>query len=48
MSFVVGQDGWVEVGEAVALAGAGEGLICGAFVAEGFADAVLRLSLWSD
>ena len=38
MPFVVGQDGWVEVVEAVVLAGAGEGLSCGAFVAEGFAD----------
>ena len=40
MPFVVGQD--------VVLAGAGEGLSCGAFVAEGFADAVLRLFLWFD
>ena len=48
MSFMVGQDGWVEVGKAVVLAGAGEGLSCGAFVVEGIADAVLRLSLWSD
>lgn len=48
MSFMVGQDGWVEVGEAVVLAGTGEGLSCGAYVAEGFADAVLRLSLWFD
>ena len=30
------------------LAGAGEGLSCGTFVAEGFVDAVLRLSLWFD
>ena len=45
MAFMVGQDGWVEVGEAVVLAGAEEGLSCGAFVVEGFADAFLRLGL---
>ena len=43
MPFVAGQDGWVEVGEAVVLAGAEEGLSCGAFVLEGSADTVLRL-----
>ncbi len=48
MPFIVGQDGWVEVGEAVILVGDGEGLSCGVFVGEGFADAVLRSFLWFD
>ena len=48
MSFMLGHDGWVEVGEAVLFAGAGEVLSCGAHVAEELADAVLRLSLWLD
>ena len=48
MSFMLGQDGWVEVGKAVVLAGADEGLSCSTFVVEGFADAVLRLVMWFD
>ena len=48
MPFMVGQDGSVEVGEAVVLAGDGEELSCGAFVGEGFADVVPRSFLWFD
>ena len=48
MPFVEGQEGWVVVGEAVVLVGEEEGLSCGAFVGEGFVDAVCRLFLWVD
>ena len=48
MPFVEGQDGWLVVGEAVVLAGDGEGLSCGPFVADGSADELWRLFLWFD
>lgn len=48
MPFVEVQDWWVVVGEALVLAGDGEGLSCGAFVGDGFVDAVVRSFLRFD